>query len=86
LSNGRLGRRSAESSSSLTRSPAFYDYIRIDQFGEENVSVISDRRRIERRYRSEGHVPERRRDERRRYDIELQLRTQGWAEVRLPEG
>jgi Holliday junction resolvase len=31
------------------------------------------------------HLPDRRRAERRRHNIEPLLRTHGWAEVRLPE-
>jgi hypothetical protein len=63
--------------------PDLYDYIRRDQFGEETVRVITDRRRADRRRRKEGYLPDRRRNERRRYDIELLLRTRGWAEVNL---
>jgi len=63
-----------------------YDYIRRrDQFGDETVRVIKDRRSTDRRLRMEAHIPDRRRRERRRYDIAPLLLTQGWAEVTLPE-
>jgi hypothetical protein len=64
---------------------ALYDYIRRDQFGDETVRVITDRRSTDRRLRMEAHMPDRRRGERRRYDIEPLLLTQGWAEATLPE-
>ena len=63
-----------------------YDYIRRrDQFGDETVRVIKDRRSTDRRLRMEAHIPNRRRGERRHYDIAPLLLTQGWAEVTLPE-
>jgi membrane protein implicated in regulation of membrane protease activity len=63
-----------------------YDYIRRrDQFGDETVRVVTDRRSTDRRLRIEAHIPDRRRGERRRYDIDPLLLTQGWAEVTLPE-
>jgi len=63
-----------------------YDYIRRrDQFGDETVRVIKDRRRADRRHGLEAHIPDRRRAERRRYDIAPLLLTQGWAPVTLPE-
>ena len=62
-----------------------YGYIRRDQVGDETVRVITDRRSTDRRLRMEEHIPDRRRGERRRYDIEPLLLTQGWAEVTLPE-
>jgi hypothetical protein len=62
-----------------------YDYIRRDQFGDETVRVITDRRSTDRRLRMRAHIPDRRRGERRRHDIEPLLRTQGWAQVTLPE-
>ena len=65
--------------------PALYDYIRRDQFEDESVRVITDRRSTTRRLRMEAHLPDRRRGDRRRYAIEALLLTQGWAEVRLPE-
>ena len=64
---------------------ALYDYIRRDQFGDETVGVITDRRRADRRHGMEAHIPDRRRGERRRHDIEPLLLTQGWAQVTLPE-
>ena len=62
-----------------------YDHIRRDQFGGESIKVITDRRSTDRRLRMEAHIPDRRRGERRRYDIEPLLLTQGWAEVTLPQ-
>jgi hypothetical protein len=62
-----------------------YDYIRRDQFGDETVRVITDRRGADRRHRIETHLPDRRRVERRRANIEPLLLTQGWAEVIVPE-
>ena len=63
-----------------------YDYIRRrDQFGDETVRVIKDRRSTDRRLRMEAHIPDRRRGDRRRYDIAPLLLTQGWAQVTLPE-
>jgi hypothetical protein len=65
--------------------PALYDYIRRDQFGDETVRVITDRRSTARRLRMEAHLPDRRRGDRRRYAVEPLLLTQGWAQVTLPE-
>jgi len=64
---------------------ALYDYIRRDQFGDETVRVVTDRRRADRRHGLDAHTPDRRRGERRRYDIDRLLLTQGWAQVTLPE-
>lgn len=64
---------------------ALYDYIRRDQFGDETVRVITDRRSTDRRLRMAAHIPDRRRGERRRYDINPLLLRQGWAQVTLPE-
>jgi hypothetical protein len=57
------------------------DDIRRDQVGDEQVVVIPDRRRADRRDRMDRYVVERRRAERRRYDIGPLLLAQGWAEV-----
>jgi hypothetical protein len=62
-----------------------YDYIRRRHSGNQTVSVITDRRRADRRHEIEAHVPDRRRGERRRHDIEGVLRAQGWAQVIFPE-
>ena len=62
-----------------------YDSIRRDQMGDETVRVIADRRSTDRRLRMAAHIPNRRRGERRRYDIEPLLLTKGWAQVTLPE-
>jgi membrane protein implicated in regulation of membrane protease activity len=62
-----------------------YDSIRRDQMGDETVRVITDRRRTDRRLRMAAHIPDRRRGERRRYDIGPLLLTKGWAQVTLPE-
>jgi hypothetical protein len=58
------------------------DDIRRGQVGDEKVIVITDRRRADRRHRMDKYVVERRRAERRRYDIRPLLLTQGWAEVK----
>ena len=62
-----------------------YDHIRRDQLGDEAVRVIRDRRSTDRRLRMEAYIPDRRRGERRRYDIGPLLLTQGWAQLTLPE-
>jgi hypothetical protein len=64
-----------------------YDFIRRDQFGDDNVVVIADRRAGgDRRRRDHGVTPDRRRDDRRQLDIDTLLRTQGWGEVPLAGG
>jgi hypothetical protein len=62
-----------------------YDYIRRRHSGKPTVSIIMDRRRADRRHGVEARVPDRRRGERRRYDVEPLLRAQGWAQVTLPK-
>ena len=62
-----------------------YDRIRGDQSGDEAVRVITDRRSTDRRHQLGVYIPDRRLDERRRYDIARLLLTQGWAQVTLPE-
>lgn len=52
---------------------------------DEAVRIIRDRRGPDRRRQLEVYIPDRRRAERRRFDVEPLLRTRGWAEVRLPE-
>ena len=59
-----------------------YDDIRWHWFGDATVKVITDRRRRERRQRTDSHGPERRRSERRRHSITAALRT----ERREPRG
>jgi hypothetical protein len=56
-----------------------------DQLGNGAVRVITDRRSTARRLRMEAYLPDRRRGERRRYDIDPLLLTQGWAGVTSPE-
>jgi len=63
--------------------PDLFDYIRRDQFGDDNVQVIADRRLAERR-RAPGQVAhDRRHRDRRRCDIREVLRMHGWSEVIL---
>ena len=62
-----------------------YDHIRRDQLGDQAVRVVRDRRSTDRRLRMEAYIPDRRRGERRRYDIDPLLLRQGWAHVTLPE-
>jgi hypothetical protein len=72
--------------------PDLFDYIRRDQFGDDNVMVISDRRHADRRAGRDrrraprGDAHDRRRSDRRRCDIEDLLRVHGWGEVTLSEG
>ena len=61
-----------------------YDPIRRDQLGDGAVRVITDRRSTDRRLQLEVYIPDRRRGERRRYDIDPLLLTKGWAQVTLP--
>jgi hypothetical protein len=61
-----------------------YDRIRRDQWGDEAVRVITDRRSTDRRRQLEMYIPDRRHGERRRYDVNPLLLIQGWAEVRSP--
>ena len=69
--------------------PDLFDYIRRDQFGDDNVVVISDRRQGDRRGRRDrrraprGSADDRRRTDRRRCDIDDLLRVHGWGEVAL---
>ena len=69
--------------------PDLFDYIRRDQFGDDNVVVISDRRlgdrrgHRDRRRAPRGRAGDRRRIERRRCDLDDLLRVNGWGEVLL---
>jgi hypothetical protein len=63
---------------------ALYHRIRRDRLGDDAVRVITDRRSTHRRLQLEVYIPDRRSGERRRYDIDPLLLTQGWAEVTLP--
>jgi hypothetical protein len=65
--------------------PDLYEIMRKDHFGEESITVILDRRRTERRRRSDPDVPNRRHTERRHRDIDRALINEGWAQIRLPE-
>ncbi|HEY2992218.1 MAG TPA: hypothetical protein VGM22_05355 [Methylomirabilota bacterium] len=65
--------------------PDLFDYIRRDQFGDDSVVVIADRRRGDRRGAGRGHCPERRHQDRRQCDLEPLLRVHGWGEVLLTE-
>ena len=60
-----------------------YDDIRRSWFGDATVKVITDRRRRERRQRTDSRGPERRRGDRRRHSVTAALRTERWAEVML---
>jgi hypothetical protein len=71
--------------------PDLFDYIRRDQFGDDNVVVISDRRQGDRRRGDRRRTPrpddnDRRRTDRRQCDIDGLLRVHGWGEVALSEG
>jgi hypothetical protein len=52
---------------------------------DPTVTVITDRRRAERRRDSPGHQPDRRRGDRRRDEryVSLALRSAGWVEVSM---
>ncbi|HET7342847.1 MAG TPA: hypothetical protein VFL90_15390 [Methylomirabilota bacterium] len=63
--------------------PDLYDFIRRDNVGDDRVQVIADRRVGDRRASAAAHAPERRRRDRRRNEVEPQLRTAGWIEIRL---
>ncbi|HEU5196804.1 MAG TPA: hypothetical protein VFW70_18840 [Methylomirabilota bacterium] len=71
--------------------PDLFDYIRRDQFGDDNVVVISDRRLGDRRAGRDrrttprGSAHDRRRTDRRQCDIADLLRVNGWGEVLLSE-
>ena len=53
---------------------------------EPHVEVILDRRRAGRRREGSGHLPERRRwDRRMRPAIVAEVRDRGWSVVRIPE-
>jgi hypothetical protein len=64
-----------------------YEYL-LDRFrGDGNVEVILDRRREERRRRSEHPGPERRRvDRRKRREIDLELLLRSHVILTLPNG
>jgi hypothetical protein len=60
-------------------------YDRLRRSGvDDAVTIITDRRSTERRLQLQVYIPDRRRGERRRYDIESLLFAEGWAEVMLP--
>jgi len=63
--------------------PDLFDYIRRDQFGDDNVQVISDRRVGDRRRAPRAVDRDRRQTDRRRCDIQDLLRRHGWGEVLL---
>jgi membrane protein implicated in regulation of membrane protease activity len=58
-----------------------YDAIRSDQVADESAIIIRDRRGADRRHRRDLYAVERRRTERRGFDIRPLLLSQGWAEV-----
>ena len=66
--------------------PDLFDYIWRDQFGDDNVVVISDRRQGDRRRSPRDVDHDRRHTDRRQCDIDDLLRVHGWGEVALPEG
>jgi hypothetical protein len=65
--------------------PDLYEIIRKDHLGDDSITVILDRRRTERRQRSDPPITNRRHAERRRQDIGPALIKEGWAEIRLLE-
>jgi len=66
--------------------PDLFDYIWRDQFGDDNVVVIADRRRGDRRCVPRDVDRDRRRTDRRQCDIDDLLRVHGWGEVALSDG
>ena len=67
--------------------PGLYEKLSAAFAGESNARVILDRRRGERRDRSDGPAVERRRNDRRtRPNVDTRVRTLGWAAVRLSPG
>jgi len=62
-----------------------YGRIRSVSFGDDTVRVIVDRRGADRRRQLQVFIPDRRRAERRRHNVEPLLLGQGWAEVSLPD-
>jgi hypothetical protein len=58
--------------------------IRAVLLGDYAAKVVLDRRDVERRRQLEVFIPDRRRAERRRHNVQPLLKGQGWAEVRLP--
>ena len=61
--------------------PDLWDYWKRWFAGVENVEVILDRRRGERRQASQGNDPERRQERRRRTDIDDEIQSMGFAIV-----
>jgi hypothetical protein len=64
--------------------PALYNHLRTT-LETATVEVTFDRRARQRRQRAEAPAVERRRAERRRWDIDEKLRTVGWAEVQIED-
>lgn len=62
--------------------PERYEFLRYAFAGHEDVEVIVDRRREQRRLDGLPAAVERRRRERRRHDISADLARQGYAVVR----
>src|SRR2546426_11699237 len=65
--------------------PDLFDYIRRDQFGDDSVVVIADRRRGDRRGAGRGHAPERRRPDRRQCGLEPPPPVPRWGAGLLTE-
>lgn len=63
--------------------PGLYHYIRSDWVGDETVTVMTDRRRGQRRQRTEPRDPDRRRRDRRQHCLDAALKASGWVEVVL---
>jgi hypothetical protein len=62
--------------------PALYEHLRTEFQGDRGIAVVLDRRFGERRRLSEPATPEQRRADRRRQDVDQQLRRLGWATVK----
>lgn len=61
--------------------PKLHEYLQREFAGNDEVSVIVDRRLSERRLREVEHGPERRQSDRRQALVDERLRSMGWAIV-----
>ncbi len=65
--------------------PVLFETLRREFASDREIDVVMDRRHGERRQTAIPYAEERRRAERRvRNDVEMQLRSLGWALVRSP--
>jgi hypothetical protein len=62
--------------------PKLYEQLRTEFEHDSGIAVVLDRRFGERRRAAEPAAPEQRRADRRRQDVDQQLRRLGWATVK----